>query len=44
MLMRSRQGMAPAGTSSTGTILAQAPAAGSKVDQGQFVQVTVSGY
>ena len=35
---------APAGTSSTGTILAQAPAAGSNVDQGQVIQLTVSGY
>ncbi len=35
---------APAGTSATGTILAQAPAAGSKVDQGAVVQLTVSGY
>jgi hypothetical protein len=35
---------APAGTSSTGTILAQAPAAGSKVEQGQVIQLSVSGY
>jgi PASTA domain len=35
---------APAGTSSTGTILAQAPAAGSKIEQGQVIQLTVSGY
>ena len=35
---------APAGTSSTGTILAEVPAAGSKVEQGQVIQLTVSGY
>lgn len=35
---------APAGTSSTGTILAQAPAAGSQAQQGQVIQLTVSGY
>jgi beta-lactam-binding protein with PASTA domain len=35
---------ARAGTSSTGTILAEVPAAGSKVDQERFIQLTVSGY
>lgn len=35
---------APAGTSSTGTIVAQAPAAGSTVERGQFIQLAVSGY
>ena len=35
---------APAGTSSTGTILSQAPAAGSAVQQGGVVQLTVSGF
>ncbi|MGO9855568.1 MAG: PASTA domain-containing protein [Acidimicrobiales bacterium] len=35
---------APAGTSSTGTILAQAPVAGSQAQQGQVIQLSVSGY
>jgi hypothetical protein len=40
----SSQTAAPAGTSSTGTIVAQAPTAGSKVEQGQVIQLSVSGY
>jgi hypothetical protein len=32
------------GQSTTGTILAQSPAAGSKSQQGSFVQLTISGY
>jgi hypothetical protein len=32
------------GQSTTGTILAQSPAAGSKFQQGSFVQLTISGY
>lgn len=32
------------GQSTTGTILAQSPAAGSKLPQGSFVQLTISGY
>lgn len=35
---------APGGTSSTGTILAQAPVAGSQAQQGQVIQLTVSGF
>jgi beta-lactam-binding protein with PASTA domain len=35
---------AAAGTSSTGTILAQAPVSGSQAQQGQVIQLTVSGY
>ena len=34
----------PSGTSSTGTIVAQAPAPGSQVTPGTVVQLTVSGY
>jgi hypothetical protein len=36
--------IAAAGTSSTGTILAQAPVAGSQAQQGEVLQLTVSGY
>jgi beta-lactam-binding protein with PASTA domain len=34
----------PGGPSVTGTVLAQAPTPGSKVPQGQAIQLTVSGY
>jgi hypothetical protein len=34
----------PSGTSSTGTVLAQTPAAGSLAQPGQVIQLTVSGY
>jgi beta-lactam-binding protein with PASTA domain len=40
----SSQTAAPAGTSLTGTIVAQAPTAGSKVEQQQVIQLSVSGY
>jgi hypothetical protein len=35
---------AAAGTSSTGTILAQGPVAGSQAPRGEVIQLTVSGY